>query len=159
AGSITTTLTGQYLMDGLVHLRLASWKRSIMTRSMAIIPAVIVTGINSSTEATNVVIGIVNAVLAIMLPVFLLPLIRFCSSVRYMGNNRIPFYWEVIMILFALFVTVFALMSFVAVDGGMFGQYTSEVSPFGVQMNIIQDATIVVYMVLLGYLSFGKWID
>ncbi|KNC80389.1 hypothetical protein SARC_07246 [Sphaeroforma arctica JP610] len=76
AGSITTTLTGQYLMDGLVHLRIASWKRSLITRSLAIVPGVIVTSVNSSADASNAVIAVVNAVLAIMLPVFLFPLIR-----------------------------------------------------------------------------------
>eukprot|EP01134_Creolimax_fragrantissima_P008557 CFRG8557T1 len=159
AGGITTTLTGQYLMDGLMHLRIKRWKRALLTRSLAIIPGVIVTSINSSPDATNQVISIVNAVLAVLLPVFLLPLIRFTASSKYMGRNRIPFWFEFLMYAFALFVTVFALISFVANDGGMFGLYTDEVGAFGTQMNIIQDVTIIFYLSLLAYLLFAPHRD
>ena len=44
--SITGTLAGQVVMEGFIHLRVAPWLRRLITRSLAIIPTIIVVAIN-----------------------------------------------------------------------------------------------------------------
>ena len=76
SSAITTTYSGQYVMDGFLQIRLPVWGRAIMTRLVAITPCVIVSIMFPSGPALNEIVNIVNSSLSILLPFALTPLVK-----------------------------------------------------------------------------------
>ena len=85
SGAITTTYTGQYVMDGFLNLQIPIAVRSIVTRLMAIVPGVIVSVLYP--DRLNSLINIVNALLGLLLPFAFTPLVKFNCSKNIMGDN------------------------------------------------------------------------
>jgi manganese transport protein len=55
--TLTGTLAGQIVMEGFLNFRIAPWLRRIITRGLAIIPAVLVIGIYGEGETTQLLIA------------------------------------------------------------------------------------------------------
>jgi manganese transport protein len=87
ASTITGTLAGQVVMEGFMHWRLQPWLRRIITRLLAIIPAVLIIGIRGDSSTTDL-INLSQVVLALQLPLAMFPLLHFTSSRKRMGNWR-----------------------------------------------------------------------
>jgi manganese transport protein len=88
--TLTGTLAGQIVMEGFLNLRLKPWLRRLITRSIAIIPAVIVIGFYGEGKVTSLLI-LSQVVLSFQLPFAVIPLVQFTSSRRKMGvfaNSR-----------------------------------------------------------------------
>jgi manganese transport protein len=83
--TITGTLAGQIIMEGFVNIRIAPWMRRIITRLLAITPAVIVIAI-AGEGATTKLLLISQVVLSMQLSFAVIPLIQFTSSTRIMGE-------------------------------------------------------------------------
>jgi len=84
SSTITGTLAGQVVMEGFMHWRIQPWLRRLITRSLAIIPAVLVIGIRGD-SSVNDLLTLSQVVLALQLPFAMLPLLQFTSSRRRMG--------------------------------------------------------------------------
>ena len=54
--SITGTLAGQIVMEGFVHIKLKPWLRRLITRSLAIIPTIIVVAVTGESGTENLVL-------------------------------------------------------------------------------------------------------
>jgi manganese transport protein len=87
SSTITGTLAGQVVMEGFLHWKLAPWKRRLITRLVAIVPAVIVIGIKGEGSVTDLLV-LSQVVLAMQLPFAMLPLVWFTSSHKLMGQHR-----------------------------------------------------------------------
>jgi manganese transport protein len=87
ASTITGTLAGQVVMEGFMHWRLQPWVRRIITRLLAIIPAVLIIGIRGDSSTTDL-INLSQVVLALQLPLAMFPLLHFTSSRKRMGTWR-----------------------------------------------------------------------
>ncbi len=87
SSTITGTLAGQVVMEGFMRWRIAPWVRRMITRVLAILPAVIVIGLRGDSSTTDL-INLSQAVLAIQLPLAMLPLLHFTSSTKRMGRWR-----------------------------------------------------------------------
>src|SRR6266536_4869370 len=88
--TLTGTLAGQIVMEGFLHIRLRPWLRRLITRSLAIIPAVFVIGIYGEGKVTSLLI-LSQVVLSFQLPFAVIPLVQFTSDRRRMGafaNSR-----------------------------------------------------------------------
>jgi len=85
SGAITTTYTGQYVMDGFLNLQIPIAVRSIITRLMAIVPGVIVSVLFP--DRLNSLVNMVNALLGLLLPFAFTPLVKFNCSKSIMGDN------------------------------------------------------------------------
>jgi manganese transport protein len=85
SSTITGTLAGQVVMEGFMHWRIQPWLRRLITRTLAIIPAVIVIGIRGD-SSVNDLLTLSQVVLALQLPFAMFPLLHFTSSHRRMGN-------------------------------------------------------------------------
>jgi manganese transport protein len=88
--TLTGTLAGQIVMEGFLNLRLKPWLRRLITRSIAIIPAVIVIGFYGEGKVTSLLI-LSQVVLSFQLPFAVIPLVQFTSSRAKMGvfaNSR-----------------------------------------------------------------------
>jgi len=83
--TLTGTLAGQIVMEGFLQIRLKPWLRRLITRSIAIIPAVIVIGIAGEGKVTSLLI-LSQVVLSFQLPFAVIPLIQFTGDRAKMGE-------------------------------------------------------------------------
>jgi manganese transport protein len=88
--TITGTLAGQIVMEGFLNIRLPAWIRRLITRLIAIVPAVIVTALYGEHGAGGLLI-LSQVILSLQLSFAVVPLVRFTSERRKMGvfvNSR-----------------------------------------------------------------------
>jgi manganese transport protein len=83
--TLTGTLAGQIVMEGFIDLRLKPWLRRLITRSIAIIPAILVIGIAGEGKLTALLI-LSQVVLSFQLPFAVIPLVQFTSNRAKMGD-------------------------------------------------------------------------
>lgn len=89
--TLTGTLAGQVVMEGFVKLRLKPWIRRLVTRALAILPAILVIGIAGEGKVTSLLI-LSQVVLSFQLPFAMIPLVKFTSNPSMMGefvNSRL----------------------------------------------------------------------
>src|ERR1700758_2945117 len=79
SSTITGTLAGQVVMEGFMHWRIRPWLRRLITRALAIIPAVVVIGVRGD-ASVNDLLTLSQVVLALQLPFAMFPLLHFTSS-------------------------------------------------------------------------------
>jgi manganese transport protein len=82
--TITGTLAGQIVMEGFLDIRLPAWLRRLITRLIAIIPAVIVTALYGEHGAGSLLI-LSQVILSLQLSFAVVPLVYFTSQRRKMG--------------------------------------------------------------------------
>jgi manganese transport protein len=87
--TITATLSGQIVMEGFLNLRIAPWLRRMVTRMIAIVPAVVVT-IWAGEKATGQLLILSQVVLSLQLPFAVVPLVMFTASRAKMGPFVAP---------------------------------------------------------------------
>ncbi len=84
SSTITGTLAGQVVMEGFMNWRIMPWVRRLITRLLAIVPAVLVIGLRGEGSVTDL-LTLSQVVLALQLPFAMFPLLHFTSSRRRMG--------------------------------------------------------------------------
>ena len=84
SSTITGTLAGQVVMEGFMHWRIKPWVRRLITRTLAILPAVFIIGLRGDSSVTDL-LTLSQVVLALQLPFAMFPLLHFTSSRRRMG--------------------------------------------------------------------------
>jgi manganese transport protein len=82
--TITATLSGQIVMEGFLNWRIAPWQRRMITRTVAILPAVIVT-VWAGEKATGHLLILSQVVLSLQLPFAVVPLVLLTASRAKMG--------------------------------------------------------------------------
>jgi manganese transport protein len=85
SSTLTGTYAGQIVMEGFLNLRVRPWLRRLITRSVAIIPAVI-TVYTSGDQGTYRLLILSQVILSMQLPFAIIPLIRFTSDRSRMGD-------------------------------------------------------------------------
>ncbi|HEV8632422.1 MAG TPA: Nramp family divalent metal transporter [Thermoanaerobaculia bacterium] len=88
SSTITGTLAGQVVMEGFVHIRLRPVVRRMLTRSLAIVPAVI-TIVWFGERATGELLVLSQVVLSLQLSFAVIPLVHLVSDRRWMGVHKI----------------------------------------------------------------------
>jgi manganese transport protein len=88
SSTITGTLAGQIVMEGYLRLRINPLLRRLITRLLAIIPAVIVIGISGENQVDQLLI-FSQVILSLQLGFAVIPLIHFVSDQKKMGIFRI----------------------------------------------------------------------
>jgi manganese transport protein len=83
--TLTGTLAGQIVMEGFLDIRLKPWLRRLITRGIAIIPAVLVIGIAGEGKLTALLI-LSQVILSFQLPFAVIPLVQFTSERAKMGD-------------------------------------------------------------------------
>jgi manganese transport protein len=83
--TLTGTLAGQIVMEGFLNIRIRPWLRRLLTRGIAIIPAIIVTVISGEKGTTNLLI-LSQVVLSLQLSFAVFPLVMFTSDKLKMGE-------------------------------------------------------------------------
>jgi manganese transport protein len=83
--TLTGTLSGQIVMEGFINFRMRPWVRRLITRLIAIIPAVIVIGVYGEERTTDLLVAS-QVVLSMQLGFAVWPLLRFTGSRAKMGR-------------------------------------------------------------------------
>ncbi|WP_081421852.1 Nramp family divalent metal transporter [Tardiphaga robiniae] len=83
--TVTATLAGQIVMEGFLRLRLPNWARRLLTRGIAIVPVVVVTALYGE-RGTGQLLVFSQVILSMQLPFAIIPLVRFVSDRRKMGD-------------------------------------------------------------------------
>lgn len=89
SSTITGTLAGQIVMEGYLNLRIPPWLRRIITRLLAIVPAVLVISYYGE-HSTSAMLVLSQVVLSLQLPFAIVPLIHAVADPKRMGEFRIP---------------------------------------------------------------------
>ena len=85
ASTLTGTLSGQIVMEGFLNLRLNPWMRRLVTRGLALIPAVVVIYSSGDKEVYKLLI-LSQVILSLQLPFAIVPLIRLTGDRQRMGE-------------------------------------------------------------------------
>jgi manganese transport protein len=104
--TLTGTLAGQIVMEGFINLRLRPWLRRLITRLIAIVPAVIVVALYGE-RGTGQLIILSQVVLSLQLSFAVFPLVMFTSEPQKMGLFASPWWlkalaWPVAVAIAAL---------------------------------------------------------
>jgi manganese transport protein len=104
--TVTGTLAGQIVMEGFLNLRLPVWLRRLVTRLLAIVPAVIVVGASGDSGATQLLV-LSQVILSLQLPFAVVPLVLFTGQSRVMGRFVSPVWLRAIAwIIAAVIITL-----------------------------------------------------
>jgi len=87
--TVTATLTGQIIMEGFINFKLAPWKRRLITRGIAIVPALIVTVLYGESGTARLLV-LSQVMLSLQLPFAMVPLVLFTADNRKMNGLPAP---------------------------------------------------------------------
>src|SRR3954471_6289774 len=87
--TVTATLAGQIVMEGFLRLRMPHWARRLLTRGVAIVPVIVVTAFYGE-RGTGQLLVFSQVILSMQLPFAVIPLVRFVSDRRKMGDFVVP---------------------------------------------------------------------
>ena len=93
--TLTGTLAGQVVMEGFVNIRLRPWLRRLITRLMAIVPAVCIIGIFGEGKTTQLLVAS-QVVLSMQLGFAVWPLMRFTGEKAKMGEFVNPLWIKIL---------------------------------------------------------------
>ncbi|MBI4622865.1 MAG: Nramp family divalent metal transporter [Verrucomicrobia bacterium] len=104
--TLTGTLAGQIVMEGFLNIRLRPWLRRLITRSIAIVPAVVVIGVFGESRTTDLLVAS-QVCLSMQLGFACWPLMRFTSERAKMGEFVNPRWikllgWGITLLIIAL---------------------------------------------------------
>jgi manganese transport protein len=83
--SITGTLAGQVVMEGFIHLKVSPWLRRLITRSLAIIPTIILVAFTGE-QGTEKLLIFSQVILSLQLSFAVVPLVLFTGNRKIMGE-------------------------------------------------------------------------
>lgn len=106
SSTLTATLAGQIVMEGFVRFRMPSWLRRLVTRLLAMIPALIAV-IWFGEQSTGQLLVLSQVILSLQLSFAVVPLVMFTSDRRIMGEFVNPLWlkavaWGVAIVIMGL---------------------------------------------------------
>jgi manganese transport protein len=116
--TLTGTLAGQIVMEGFLNLRLRPWLRRLITRLLAIIPAIVVIVLYGE-RGTGALLILSQVVLSLQLPFAVFPLVMFTSDRRKMGAFVAPLWMRLLAWPVALVIAILNAWLLVQVFRGL----------------------------------------
>jgi manganese transport protein len=101
--TLTGTLAGQIVMEGFLNLRLRPWVRRLITRLIAIVPAVICAAIYGESGTAKLII-LSQVILSLQLSFAVVPLVLFTSDRKKMGEFVNPLWLKIVAWLVTLII-------------------------------------------------------
>jgi manganese transport protein len=104
--TLTGTLAGQIVMEGFINIRLRPWLRRLITRLIAIVPAVIVVALYGE-RGTGQLLILSQVILSLQLSFAVIPLVIFTNDADKMGPFASPWWvkavaWPVAIVIAGL---------------------------------------------------------
>ncbi|KAI9106448.1 hypothetical protein K1719_021976 [Acacia pycnantha] len=166
SSTITGTYAGQFIMGGFLDLRLKKWLRSLITRSFAILPTMVVAIVFNTSEASlDILNEWLNVLQSMQIPFALIPLLTLVSKEQIMGTFRIGLVLERVAWTIAALIMVingYLLLDFFVseVKGLLFGfivcSCTAAYAAFIVYLISISGALPISWVNLLKRFSFSE---
>ena len=153
SSTITGTLAGQIVMEGFLSIRISPWARRLITRLLAVIPAVI-TVVIFGDGGTGMLLVLSQVVLSLQLPFAIIPLVHFVSDRKAMGRFAIGPVVRALAWICALVVVGLNAKLVIDTFGAWFtagGSGTFWLSTLLVPLNIC-------IVVLLAYVTLQPWL-
>lgn len=101
--TLTGTLSGQIVMEGFLNIHIKPWIRRLITRALAIIPAVLVIGIMGEGSATSLLV-FSQVILSVQLSFAVIPLVMFTSNKHQMGEFANPAWLNIVAWIIAVII-------------------------------------------------------
>ena len=114
--TLTGTLAGQIVMEGFLNIRLRPWLRRLITRLIAIVPAVIVAAVAGESGTAKLLV-LSQVVLSMQLPFAVVPLVLFVSDRKKMGEFVAPVWLRALAWLVSAVIIVLNIKLLLAVFG------------------------------------------
>ncbi|XP_064644350.1 uncharacterized protein LOC135498109 [Lineus longissimus] len=149
SSTMTGTYAGQFVMQGFLKIQWAKWKRVLLTRSIAMVPTIIVALIaTNDLDAMNTWLNILQSV---QLPFALLPILHFTNSQRIMGefkNGRVTKSAVWVLALLVMGINLYLV-------------YISLAANKEWWIFLIAGVVLFVYLLFVLYLAIGirKWLE
>lgn len=106
--TLTGTLAGQVVMEGFLNFRITPWLRRLITRAIAIVPAVCIIGFYGESKTTELLVAS-QVVLSMQLGFAVWPLMRFTGERKKMGEFTNPLWIKILGWTTALIIIVLNL--------------------------------------------------
>ena len=110
SSTITGTLAGQVVMEGFMRWRIRPWIRRMISRTLAVAPAIWIISIRGNGSVTDLV-NLSQVILCLLLPLAMFPLLHFTSSRSKMGKWANGWFLLILGWGSALLITAMALYS------------------------------------------------
>jgi manganese transport protein len=147
SSTVTGTLAGQIVMEGYLRLRINPWMRRMLTRLLAIVPAILVIAIAGEKEVDALLV-LSQVILSMQLGFAIIPLIHFVSDKKAMGTFAIKPWVQAIAWLVTAILVYLNLRMLVNEAGSFFAESS----------NILWKALIIAggagFLALLAYIVF-----
>lgn len=101
SSTVTATLAGQIIMEGFLNLRLPPWARRMITRGLALIPALSVTVLYGQ-EGVGKLLILSQVILSLQLPFAVVPLVMFTANRKKMGDFTAPLWLTITTAMIAI---------------------------------------------------------
>ncbi len=148
SSTLTGTLAGQIVMEGHLNFRIQPWVRRLITRMLAIIPALL-TVIYFGVSGTGRLLVLSQVVLSLQLGFAIIPLIHFVSSKKLMGDFNIK--WPLRIASWVVTIIIVVLNAKLVYDE-IIGWLTTSESPIYIWLFVVPVA--IGAGVLLIYITF-----
>ncbi|SFJ09450.1 manganese transport protein [Paenibacillus sp. UNC496MF] len=106
--TLTGTLAGQIVMEGFLNIRLKPWLRRLITRMIAVVPAVIVTWLYGASGTADLLI-LSQVILSLQLSFAVIPLVKFTSDKSKMGSFANKLWLKILAWFVAIVIAVLNL--------------------------------------------------
>ena len=117
--TVTATMAGQIVMEGFIDIRMAAWARRLVTRLVAIVPAIVVILIYGEAQLGELLV-LSQVILSLQLPFAVVPLVMFTASKGKLGALVAPLWLTVAAALIAtLLVTLNVKLIFDFLTGAL----------------------------------------
>lgn len=103
--TVTATLAGQIIMEGFIQFKIPAWARRLLTRGIAVIPAVVAVYIYGDSGTAKLLV-LSQVVLSLQLPFAVIPLVMFTADKKRMNGLQAPRWMTVTAWLIAILVIV-----------------------------------------------------
>ena len=152
SSTITGTLAGQIIMEGYLNLRIQPWVRRIITRLIAIVPAVIVILIFGE-SVTGKMLILSQVILSLQLGFAIIPLIHFVSDKEKMKGFEISKFTQILSWTVA---TIIVSLNAKLVFNEIYGWITTSENPIILWFTVVPLA--IGFLILLLYIVFKPFI-
>ena len=149
SSTITGTLAGQIIMEGYLQLRINPWVRRLVTRLLAIVPALIVI-ILYGEERVDSLLVLSQVILSLQLGFAIIPLIHFVSDKKTMGKFVINVRTKIAAWLVA---SVLVYLNFKMIVNELGAFFNSE----NIVLKIVIAVVCILFLVLLIYILIHPW--
>ena len=153
SSTITGTLAGQIIMEGYLNLRIQPWVRRIITRLIAIVPAVIVISVFGE-SVTGKLLILSQVILSLQLGFAIIPLIHFVSDKSKMKGFHISVVTQIAAwIIASIIVSLNAKLVFDEIKGWL----ESSNNPMVLWLTVVPLA--IGFLILLLYIVFQPFVS